>query len=506
MSVDLLFELGWKSVLCAGAVLLALRLLGRRSAAEQSLVAHLGLVALVLLPLGVLGLPEVEIAAPAAAVAYVPEAVELLEPSAAPATAAVRAGVDFGVLLVAVYVAVCAAALLVLAAAMFRLFRIRRRAEVITDARWLVALASAQRRLGVRNGTALLVSGELASPVSWGILRPTIIVDPAAAAEPGQAEAIVAHELAHVVRLDWLRLIAGRLAVALFWFNPLVWILARRSHQLAEEAADDAVLRADVPCADYAELLVRAVRHAHGPLLLAANGVAPGRSSLAKRVAHVLDGSRPRGAARLGWAVATLAGAAGLNLAVAAAEPVMVRGVGTGEAAGELAALGTPLADALARALRSGDWSARKAEGRTTFDAPLAVEPLIAALGDPRPEARRIALWGLSEMRPTVGARAAAPVSRLLDDPDASVRAEAARALGDFGAAEHADAVARLLKDADAGVRLQAAHALGDLQSPPTRAALDAARTDSDAGVRAKAVWALKRVEEAEIILRRHGG
>ena len=48
------------------------------------------------------------------------------------------------------------------------------------------------------------------------------------------------------VELDWAKLLASRIACAIFWFNPLVWMLARESHQLREEAADDAVLMADI--------------------------------------------------------------------------------------------------------------------------------------------------------------------------------------------------------------------------------------------------------------------
>ena len=45
--------------------------------------------------------------------------------------------------------------------------------------------------------------------------------------------------MAHVARLDWAMLIVGRIATALYWFNPMVWMLARRAHELAEQAVDD---------------------------------------------------------------------------------------------------------------------------------------------------------------------------------------------------------------------------------------------------------------------------
>src|SRR3546814_18073522 len=103
-------------------------------------------------------------------------------------------------------------------------------------------------------GTGRLVSTELRSLISWGVLRPTIGLSPKAVAAASEAEAIIAHELAHVARLDWAKLLGARVACAVFWFNPLVWMLARDTLQLREEAADDAVLMADLDSPDYAPL------------------------------------------------------------------------------------------------------------------------------------------------------------------------------------------------------------------------------------------------------------
>lgn len=321
-----LIELAAKSLLCAGAVLLLLRLLRSRSAAEKSVIAQLGLLALVLLPLGMILLPPLAFTPPAPVAAIFPDAgAAAVTPSTAAAAVAgtpVARPTDWNMLALALYALPALALLLGLLIAIGRLQRILARADVLTDPRWLAALARAQQRLGLKHGTALLASDELNSPVSWGVMRPIIIVDPAAAADPAHAEAIIAHELAHVVRLDWLRLLVGRLAIALHWFNPLVWVLARQAHHWSEEAADDAVLRADIDSTDYAELLLGTARHANRAALLAANGVAPSRSSLARRVSHVLDGSCRRGAARGTWVAGALLGALGLNVALSAAEPV----------------------------------------------------------------------------------------------------------------------------------------------------------------------------------------
>jgi hypothetical protein len=163
--------------------------------------------------------------------------------------------------------------------------------------------------MGFKHGTALLTSDELASPISWGLMRPVILLNSQAVEASGEAEAIIAHELAHVARMDWVKLLLARLATALFWFNPLVWILAREAHQLREEAADDAVLAADIADTDYAQLLVGVARHECPGLLLGAHGVAPSKNSLSRRIARVLDVRSVRGPVARSFALGMLAGA-----------------------------------------------------------------------------------------------------------------------------------------------------------------------------------------------------
>lgn len=515
MSIEFLTELAWKSLLLSALVLALLGLAAKRSAAEKSLVGDAGLLSLLLLPVTVLWLPQVELAAPqaigSAIVSFAPASeAGPAGPLPLAATAAQGAAAfDWTAIAVSLYLVPAFALAAGLVYGLLRLRRLYGRARVLEDGRWLTALASAQNRIGIKHGTALLVSDEVNSPISWGVVCPVIMIDPGARAAGDRAEAIITHELAHVRRLDWLKLIVARLVIAIFWFNPLVWVLARRCHQLREEAADDAVLRTRVGKSDYADLLVTAVRHANTQPLLAANGVAPSKSSIAQRVNHVLDGSRPRGAARFKWAAATVAIALTANAALAASEPVLERSWGTdanaGErAAAELAALPGAHAQALARAIRSRDWTMRRVSGNTTFSEARAMVPLMLALRDDSAAVRRIAVWGLSEMRPTPDPLATPAISRLLADPSPEVRAEAAGALGDFESVESSRSIEKLLlNDPSPKVRTRAAHALGDIQDPSSRSTLEAATRDRDRSVRGKADWALGQVIEAEELLNR---
>ncbi|WP_369060800.1 M56 family metallopeptidase [Caulobacter sp. 73W] len=103
---------------------------------------------------------------------------------------------------------------------------------------WLSAL----ERLAPVGRPRLVGSGRVAGPLSWGAGSGAILLDPASLAQPQSAPAILAHELAHLRRHDWIFLMLSKLAVALFWFNPLVWRLHAALAEASEEAADAAAL------------------------------------------------------------------------------------------------------------------------------------------------------------------------------------------------------------------------------------------------------------------------
>ena len=325
--MSVLIAIALKSLLIAGLTLGLLALMKRRSAAERSWVAHIGLLALVIMAFAPLVMPHWTVPAPTVFGPAPAASPSVQAPSSASIAQAIRAKVlakavkspapaipspvriSPAAAASAIYAVPASLLLLVTLLALARLIALRARAEVLVDGHWLSALARAQRRMGFKHGTALLTSNELASPISWGLMRPVILLNSRAVQASNEAEAIIAHELAHVARMDWTKLLLARIATALFWFNPLVWVLAREAHQLREEAADDAVLGADIAETDYAQLLVGVARHECPGLLLGAHGVAPSKSSLARRVARVLDGKSVRGPVAGSFAVGVFAGA-----------------------------------------------------------------------------------------------------------------------------------------------------------------------------------------------------
>jgi beta-lactamase regulating signal transducer with metallopeptidase domain len=148
--------------------------------------------------------------------------------------------------------------------------------------------------LRLRRSVTLLQTGRDIMPLTWGSLRP-IIVLPACADQwsADRKRVVLLHELAHVKRWDCLTQFIGRIACALYWFNPLAWLAARQMCIERERACDDLVLNAGCKPSRYAEHLFAiagAFRRAPGMA-----GMDMARSSQLKtRISLIVEPSRSR--------------------------------------------------------------------------------------------------------------------------------------------------------------------------------------------------------------------
>ena len=83
------------------------------------------------------------------------------------------------------------------------------------------------------------LSPEIASPVTFGLWRPVVLVPPMFLEMPAaQRHAVACHELLHVRRRDWLACMAEEAALTIMWFHPGVWFLIRRVRTLRERVVD----------------------------------------------------------------------------------------------------------------------------------------------------------------------------------------------------------------------------------------------------------------------------
>ena len=252
--------------------------------------------------------------APAAAVRTAPAPVREVRPAAPPP----RRTAPFAAIWLAGFVGV----LLHLAVSRFAVARIARRAGPARERVSGLARELAGE-LGIRTPVRVLETAAATTPMTWGILRPSILI-PALAAEgdPARLRAILIHELAHIRRADCLWQALGQLACALYWFLPPAWLAQREALRLRECAADDAVLRAGVRPSEYAGYLVRLARAFTIPRLCGSLAITSG-SNLEQRVRAILDPSVRRRSARRLFLQAGVGLAAVVALTLGSVRPVV---------------------------------------------------------------------------------------------------------------------------------------------------------------------------------------
>ena len=184
--------------------------------------------------------------------------------------------------------------LLSITSGQLRLHRFSRRTQAVHDAAWMTLLKEACETLQLRRVLTLLQPAENLMPLTWGWWRPVVLLPAEADNWPLERRRIVLlHELAHVKRWDCLTQPAANIVCALFWFNPLVWLAARRMCVERERACDDLVLNSGCKASEYAGHLVDIAQSFRRIPQVAAIAMAR-QSGLEQRVEAILDGRRNR--------------------------------------------------------------------------------------------------------------------------------------------------------------------------------------------------------------------
>src|SRR5579884_1353607 len=131
-------------------------------------------------------------------------------------------------------------------------------------------------RMGIRLPVRLLKSARVQVPAAIGVLRPVVLFPAAALTglSPAQIESILAHELAHVRRHDYLVNLLQSVIEAVLFYHPAVWWVSRRIRVEREHCCDDAAVAASGDREAYATALadLEELRLTMPPLAAAACG------------------------------------------------------------------------------------------------------------------------------------------------------------------------------------------------------------------------------------------
>jgi HEAT repeat protein/beta-lactamase regulating signal transducer with metallopeptidase domain len=411
------------------------------------------------------------------------------------------------------------------------------------------------RRLGVEH-VQFRQTARLEVPMVIGWLRPVVLVPTSTLSglTPTQLESVLAHELAHVRRRDYLVNLAQSTVEGLLFFHPAVWKVSEQIRVERENCCDDLAVSVCGDAYVYACALTRIeeLRASSSRLTLAIDS-----GSISARVRRLLalpSPAKPSGRGLIGALILTLASgmSAGMSLLPDGPHPMLHLAAGP-HSAEERSMKSTRLDAADQKAADSKDkddkdkdkkdsYSSSNAPveprrqiqimiqarvGSTDWTKGLSSDELAAELQSRNPQTRRDILWALGnhgddraaalvtpllkdddwEVRHlavyalrTAGAKATGPLSEALRDESWKVRQLAASELGDLGDRHAVDPLIGALQDESWEVRHLAASSLGLLGDRRAVRPLIGALADPRWEVRHLAAWSLGRLGDHEAV------
>ncbi len=184
--------------------------------------------------------------------------------------------------------------------------RLATHGSVDASAQWQAAAARLSDALGLKRAVRLLESAAVEVPSVIGSLKPVILL-PASTLTgltPAQIEMILAHELAHIRRHDFLVNLLQAVVETLMFYHPAVWWMSRRVRIERENCCDDLAVAVCGNPIQYARALTRLeeLRSASMTVVVAANG-----GSLLDRVRRIATTRAESTGVSSRWAAAVFA-------------------------------------------------------------------------------------------------------------------------------------------------------------------------------------------------------
>jgi beta-lactamase regulating signal transducer with metallopeptidase domain len=235
----------------------------------------------------------------------------------------------------------------------YHIRRLHKAALAWAPSSWQLAANRLAQRLRLRRPVRVVEFAAIDVPTVVGWLRPVIILPVAAMAQlPAvQVEAVLAHELAHVRRHDYLVNLLQRVAEAVLFYHPAIWWISARVREEREHCCDDLAIEICGDRDNYATALAELESRRTTASVV---GLAATDGPLLKRIRRILQVAGPDRIQTPNWT---------LTLALAAAFALVVGGPQRSPVL--LAQATTSVADALTPSFRAG-WSDVRGSGSIT--------------------------------------------------------------------------------------------------------------------------------------------
>ncbi|MFZ0594018.1 MAG: M56 family metallopeptidase [Bryobacteraceae bacterium] len=143
----------------------------------------------------------------------------------------------------------------------FSVWRIRRQALVLHSHAWTDLLDELCEKVGLETKTEVLKANGVMAPVTCGLARTRILLPADCEGWPdSRRRAVLLHELAHIRRRDLPIQLFVHVIAALWWFQPLAWVVRRGLRHESELACDAEAIALGMRPSQYANELLEIAR------------------------------------------------------------------------------------------------------------------------------------------------------------------------------------------------------------------------------------------------------
>ncbi len=161
---------------------------------------------------------------------------------------------------------------------------------------WQKKIEGMRQKMKISRAVQLAESALAKTPMTLGFLKPVIIfpIGTLNQLSPSETEAILAHELAHIFRNDYIQNIFVSIIEILFYYHPAVWWISSRIHGLRENCCDDMAVKICGDSVTYVKALVKLEDLKTLPAPELAMSFSGRKNTLLSRVKRILNQGQPK--------------------------------------------------------------------------------------------------------------------------------------------------------------------------------------------------------------------
>ncbi len=166
--------------------------------------------------------------------------------------------------------------------------RLRTTAKVVMDKEWRARFGVLTARMNISQAIEFKETARILTPMVIGAFRPVVLIPIGLLSgfSTAQVEAILAHELAHIRRNDYLVNMLQSFVEVVFFFHPAIWWISEKIRAEREHCCDDIALSACGDRVSLAHALVKVAEWQNAPQM--AMAFASSKPLLLKRIQRVL--------------------------------------------------------------------------------------------------------------------------------------------------------------------------------------------------------------------------